>query len=232
MQVELWQIDKPIPYSRNARTIPAQAVEKVAASIREFGFRQPIVVDLEGFVVVGHARLLAARKLGLAEVPVHVADNLTPAQIKAYRLMDNRSHQETDWDNELLSVELADLQSLAVDLSLTGFDDTEIESLLAAGAAPDLEDDDTPPEPHENPVTVTGDLWAIGDHRLLCADCRDPDAVARLFAGKRANIVVTSPPYASQRKYDESSGFPRSRRTYPDCAGARRFVLSQHQRAL
>src|SRR4029077_6386054 len=105
LNIALWPIDKPIPYARNARKLSAQAVDKVAASIKEFGWRQPIVVDGAGVIICGHTRLLAARKLGLNEAPVHVADNLTPAQVRAYRLLDNRSHEETDWDFDLLGLE-------------------------------------------------------------------------------------------------------------------------------
>src|SRR5580692_10666177 len=107
-----WPIDKPIPYARNSRKIPERAIDKVAASIQEFGWRQSIVVDKDGVVICGHTRLLAAKKLGLQEVPVHVADNLTPAQVKAYRLMDNRSHEDTDWDLDLLGPEMEDLAGL------------------------------------------------------------------------------------------------------------------------
>ena len=112
MLIEQWPIERVIPYARNARTITPAAVDKVAASIQEFGWRQPIVVDAQRVIIAGHTRLLAARKLNLTEVPVHVADNLTPAQVKAYRLMDNRSHDETSWDFELLGPELLDLQNL------------------------------------------------------------------------------------------------------------------------
>src|SRR5437667_8850924 len=115
MKVTLWPIDNVRPYTRNARRIPQRAIDKVAASIQEFGWRQPIVVDHKGVIVCGHVRLLAARKLGLKEVPVHVADNLTPAQVRAYRLADNRSHQETSWDEELLGLELLDLRDIGFD---------------------------------------------------------------------------------------------------------------------
>src|SRR5262245_34038946 len=106
MEVELWPIDRPIPYARNARKIPPAAVDKVAASIKEFGWRQPIVVDSDAVIIAGHTRLLAAQKLGLTQVPVHVATGLTPAQVKAYRLMDNRSHEEATWDMDLLPLEI------------------------------------------------------------------------------------------------------------------------------
>src|SRR5947209_2556027 len=128
LQVGSWPIDQPIPYARNSRKITQRAIDKVAASIKEFGWRQAIVVDVDGVIICGHTRLLAAKKLGLREVPVHVASNLTPAQVKAYRLMDNRSHQETDWDFELLGPELEELRGLDFDLSLTGFDECEIDA--------------------------------------------------------------------------------------------------------
>lgn len=133
MKIEFWPIDKPIPYARNARTISARAVDKVAASIQEFGWRQPIVVDRKGVIVAGHTRLLAAKKLGQKKVPVHVAANLTPAQIRAYRLMDNRSHDESDWDFELLAPELLDLKAMEYDLALTGFEQAQIAELLKEG---------------------------------------------------------------------------------------------------
>src|SRR5277367_6679292 len=131
LKVCMWPIGRPIPYARNSRKIPERAVDKVATSVQEFGWRVPIVVDKDGVVICGHMRLLAAKKLGLLEVPVHVADNLTPAQVKAYRLMDNRSHDDTDWDLDLLGPELEDLAALDFDLSLTGFDQHEIDRLLA-----------------------------------------------------------------------------------------------------
>jgi ParB-like nuclease family protein len=122
MNVEWWSIERPVAYARNARKIPQRAIEKVAASLKEFGWRQCIVVDAQGVIVVGHCRLLAAKSLGMAQVPVHVAADLTPAQCKAYRLMDNRSHEETDWDLDLLGPEILDLKMLDFDLNLTGFD--------------------------------------------------------------------------------------------------------------
>jgi ParB-like chromosome segregation protein Spo0J len=125
------RIDKPVPYARNARNIPQSAVDKVAASIREFGFRQPIVVDKDGTIVAGHTRLQAAQKLGLAEVPVHVVSELTPTQIKAYRLADNRVNQESSFDNELLVLELAELKVEDYELELTGFDLSELCALEA-----------------------------------------------------------------------------------------------------
>src|SRR5262249_6327906 len=131
LDIEMWPVGKPIPYARNARRLSPKAVDKVAASLREFGWRQPIVVDKQGTVIAGHTRLASAKQLGLVEVPVHVAGNLTPAQVRAYRLLDNRSHQETTWDDELLGLELLDLKGLDIDLSLTGFDLGELEAYMA-----------------------------------------------------------------------------------------------------
>src|SRR6266568_3062855 len=128
MEITLTAIETITPYARNARKIPQQAIDKVAASIQEFGWRQPIVVDGAGVIICGHTRLLAALKLGLAEAPVHVAENLTPAQVRAYRLLDNRSHEETSWDVDLLGLELLDLKGMGVDLDLTGFNTDEIDA--------------------------------------------------------------------------------------------------------
>lgn len=160
MRVDLWPIEKPLPYIRNARKISDAAVEKVASSIKEFGWRQPIVVDAEGVIIVGHVRLLAAKKLGLHEVPVHVATDLTPAQVKAYRLMDNRSHDETKWDFDILGAELWDLKSLDLDLKLTGFDQDEMAALMVEKAE-GLTDEDAVPEAPTMPVTRPGYLWVL-----------------------------------------------------------------------
>jgi ParB-like chromosome segregation protein Spo0J len=157
MKIELWPIDKLIPYARNARKIPQGAIDKVAASIQEFGWRQPIVVDGDRVVVAGHVRLLAAKQLGEKKVPVHVATGLTPGQIKAFRLMDNRSHQESGWDMELLAPEMAELQALSIDVALTGFDAEEISKFLDTKTLevkpPDSfkEYDETIPTEHECP---------------------------------------------------------------------------------
>lgn len=196
MEVTIWPVAKIIPYARNARKLSDKSVDKVAASIKEFGWRQPIVVDKDGVIIAGHTRLLVAHKLCMEQVPVHVAQNLTPAQVKAYRLMDNRSNDEAEWDMELLGPELMDLQELDLDLSLTGFDDSEIDAFLAkADASAGLTDEDAVPEAPEHPVTELGDLWILGRHRLLCGDSTSIDAVDRLLAGGLARMVVTSPPY-------------------------------------
>src|SRR5882672_2962567 len=193
LKVCWWAIDKPIPYSRNSRKIPERAIDKVAASIKEFGWRQAIVVDKNGVIICGHTRLLAAKKLGLQQVPIHVADNLTPAQVKAYRLMDNRSHEEAEWDLELLGPELEELRGLDFDLELTGFDDREIDDFLSDPGADDAANA-APPVP-EHPAAMLGDVWVTGEHRLVCGDCTDADAVARLLGTVKPHLMVTDPPY-------------------------------------
>ena len=193
MQIEYWSIDKPKPYLRNARKIPEKAIAKVAKSLAEFGWKQPLVVDSEGVIVVGHTRLLAAKRLGWNEVPVVVASDLTSAQVKAYRLMDNRSHDETDWDLDILNLELNDLSLESIDLALTGFELPEIERALLNG----LDDAaaDACPEVPEKPVTRLGDVWVLGKHRLACGDATSAENVATLLDGAKPLLMVTDPPY-------------------------------------
>jgi ParB-like chromosome segregation protein Spo0J len=196
MEVTMWPLEKIIPYARNARKIPATAVDKVAASVKEFGWRQPIVVDRGGVIICGHTRLLAAQKLGLKTAPIHVADNLTPAQVRAYRLLDNRSHEETTWDEDLLGLELLDLKGIGLDLDLTGFNLQEIDELLARAERSDgLTDPDAVPEVPEQAVSRPGDLWVLGDHRLLCGDATTPGAYERVLVKGYANMVFTDPPF-------------------------------------
>ena len=192
MNIEAWATEKPIPYARNARKISDMAVDKVAASIKEFGWRQPIVVDGEGVVIAGHTRLLAAKKLNLKHVPVHIATELTPGQVKAYRLMDNRSHEEARWDEELLELELFDLKGLDLDLGLTGFNSNEIDNLLLKE---EYEKADAVPPVPESPTLLPGDLWLCGPHRVLCGDCTKPEAVAQLLNNMQPILMVTDPPY-------------------------------------
>jgi len=190
-------LEKIVPYARNPRK-NASAVAAVAASIREFGFRQPIVVDGNMVVLAGHTRLEAARQLGLETAPVHVAKGLTDAQAKAYRLMDNRSGETAEWDEELLALELGDLADAAFDLDLTGFSEEEIGGLLAALAADGIgprEGEDEVPEPPADPVSRPGDLWRLGGHRLLCGDSTAAADVRRLLGGATPHLMVTDPPY-------------------------------------
>src|SRR5947207_6304121 len=165
MQVTMRPLASIRPYQNNPR-VNDPAVKAVANSIREFGFRQPIVVDEAGVIVVGHTRYKAAMELGLTEVPVHVAVGLSPAQAKTYRLADNQTARLSGWDYELLPVELAELKEMDFDLGLTGFSADELTELLAAGADPGLTDPDAIPEPPDAAFTQPGDLWVLGEHRL------------------------------------------------------------------
>jgi len=191
--VETWPIDRPKDYSKNARKWSARAVEKVAASIREYGWRQPVVVDASGVLVIGHLRRSAGKFLGLTEVPVHVAHDLTPAQIRGLRLADNRTNQEAEWDETLLALEIAELGGLDFDLSLTGFDVHELDSLLR-DPLDEERAEQAPPLP-EVAVTCPGDLWLIGPHRLLCGDATSAEAVARLLGERKPRLMVSDPPY-------------------------------------
>jgi DNA modification methylase len=187
----MWTLDRIKPYPRNARKIPQAAVDKVAASIQAYGWQQPIVVDTAGVILVGHVRRLAALKLGLAEAPVHVAAGLSEAQARAYRLADNRSHEEAKWDDGLLALELRELQALSPDL-FTAFDVRDLNRLLRSGPADG--EDDIPAFP-QAPVSRVGDLWQLGEHRVLCGDATDAGDVARLLEERRPGLMITDPPY-------------------------------------
>jgi DNA modification methylase len=192
LAVESWPVARPIPYATNARKLSSRAVTKVAASLKTFGWRQPIVVDEHDVIIAGHTRLLAALKLEMTTVPVHVATGLTPEQVRGYRLMDNRSAQETDWDTNLLAPELQELALAEFDLSLTGFEQAEIVALIATSSVPD---DDAIPDPPARPVTILGDLWLLGAHRVLCGDSAQADVVNILMGSEKAGLVLSDPPY-------------------------------------
>lgn len=193
MQIEMRRLTEITPYPDNPRQNDA-AVEAVASSIREFGFRQPIVVDEAGVIIVGHTRYKAAVKLGLEFVPVHVAVGLTPAQAKAYRLADNQTATLATWDDDKLAAELIALQGLDFDLALAGFSAEELARLLAPPTEP-LTDPDAIPEPPDEPTTRPGDLWRLGRHRLLCGDSSQAQDVDRLLGGQPIHLVNTDPPY-------------------------------------
>jgi DNA modification methylase len=193
MLVEMRPIGSVRPYENNPRHNDA-AVDAVVASIREFGFRQPIVVDEEGVIVVDHTRYKAAKKLGMEMVPVHVAVGLTPAQLKAYRLADNQTAQLSGWDDDKLVQELAQLQEMDFDVALTGFSEEDLQRLLGPVNEP-LTDPDDIPEPPDEAITQAGDLWILGDHRLLCGDSGKAEDVDRLLDGAPIHLVNTDPPY-------------------------------------
>ncbi len=190
-KLEHWPIERLKPYDRNPRTHSPEQISKIAASLLEFGWTNPILVDGEAGIIAGHGRLLAAQELGMETVPVIVLPHLTEAQKRAYVIADNRLALDAGWDEELLAEELKALGDLDFDLELIGFDLDELHDLLE-----DEDAEETPaPEPPEDPVTRAGDLWILGDHRLLCGDSSDPAAVDRLLAGAPIHLVNTDPPY-------------------------------------
>lgn len=194
MQVTLRSIKEIQPYEKNPR-INDDAVDAVAASIKEFGFRQPIVVDSDDVIICGHTRYKAAIQLGLEKVPVHVAKDLSPEQIKAYRIADNKTAELAEWNYDLLPIELGELEACNYDLDLLGFNQEELAQLLDPGVEEGLTDPDEVPEPPDDPITQPGDLWILGDHRLLCGDSSNPTDVDRLLDGAVVDLVNTDPPY-------------------------------------
>jgi DNA modification methylase len=194
MKIELRPIDFIRPYEHNPRLNDA-AVDAVAASLREFGFRQPVVVDGDGVIVVGHTRYKAALKLGIEKIPVHVAKDLTPAQARAYRIADNQTATLAEWDAELLPIELAALQAAQFDLDLLGFTPDELAKFMGEELKQGLVDPDEIPSPPDGATTQPGDLWLLGDHRLLCGDSSKPEDVDRLLDGAPIHLVNSDPPY-------------------------------------
>tara|TARA_R100000951_G_scaffold27978_1_gene24007 strand:- start:1298 stop:2485 length:1188 start_codon:yes stop_codon:yes gene_type:complete len=170
-------------------------VSKIASSIKEFGFLNPVITDGQKGIVAGHGRLMAAQKIGMDEVPTIDASHLTEAQRRAYVIADNRLALDAGWDDEMLKIELGDLDADGFDLSLTGFDLDEIASLTADEPTEGLTDEDAVPDAPEQPITVEGDVWLLGRHRLMCGDSTSIDAVDKLMDGRKANICFTSPPY-------------------------------------
>jgi DNA modification methylase len=196
LAVEHRPINALIPYARNARTHSDAQVAQIAASIREFGFTNPILVDGENGIIAGHGRLLAARKLGLAMVPVIELAGLSTSQRRAYILADNKLALNAGWDNDMLAAEVADLAGMGIDLDVAGFGAGEIDKLLdlhQQGGAPSFPDE--APEPPADPVTRPGDLWRLGPHRLLCGNATNPEDLQRVLDGGLANMVFTDPPY-------------------------------------
>ena len=191
MNIILQKTNKLIPYHNNPRK--NQAVDKVASSIKEFGWQQPIVVDESNVIVVGHTRYQAAQKLGLKEVPTHIAKGLTESQIKAYRLLDNRANQDALWDDEMLKIEIKGLEELDIDLKLTGFTDKELDNLLFEEKE-GLTDEDKIPEPPKEPITNLGDIWELGNHKLMCGDSTLIENLEKLCLEK-ADMIFTDPPY-------------------------------------
>ena len=196
-QMEMVPIEKLVPYINNARTHSPEQITKLRASLREFGFINPVIIDKDYGVIAGHGRLMAAKEEGIKEVPCVLADHLTEAQKKAYILADNRMAMDAGWDEELLRIEIEALQAEAFDVGLTGFDEKEIADLFSGGDGNGAEDDDFDlSEALEKASFVKrGDLWKVGRHYLMCGDATDAADVTFLMNGKRANLIVTDPPY-------------------------------------
>lgn len=188
-------IDKLVPYARNARTHSKEQILQLRASLREFGFVNPVIVDKDLNIIAGHGRILAAKEEGVKEVPCVFAEHLSEAQKRAYIIADNRLALNAGWDAEMLSVEISDLQSVDFDISLLGFDDAELNKLL--GDIDDVQEDDfdVDAELQKPATTKLGDLWLLGNHRLVCGDSTKADTFTLLMDGKLANLVVTDPPY-------------------------------------
>jgi len=194
-EIEYLETEKLVPYARNSRTHSDEQVQQIMGSIKEFGFTNPILVDAEGLIIAGHGRTMAAQRLGMKEVPCLRLGHLTESQKKAYVIADNKLALNAGWDDEMLRLELADLQDADFDLSLTGFDDDELNALLATAVEEGLTDEDAVPEVPETPVTVEGDVWVLGRHRLMCGDSTSIDVVDALLAGNAIDLVFTDPPY-------------------------------------
>ncbi|HOQ06024.1 MAG: DNA methyltransferase [Anaerohalosphaeraceae bacterium] len=193
--IELRGIETLRPYEHNPR-LNDGAVDAVADSLQEFGFRQPIVVDSDGVIVCGHTRYKAALKLGLAKVPVHVAKDLTPEQIRAYRIADNKTADLAEWNYEILPIELSELMEAGFDMSLLAFDEKELTQLLNAAEVKQGNcDPDQIPDPPDEPITQSGDLWVLGNHRLLCGDAGSQEDLDRLLDGQVIHLINTDPPY-------------------------------------
>ena len=194
MKIEIADISSIKPYENNPRKLSEKAIETVAMSLKEYGFRQPIVVDKDRIIVVGHTRFRASKKLGFKEVPITIADNLTPEQINAYRIADNRTSEESEWDSELLKMELKELDLKDFDLELTGFNEDQLNSLLFEEEE-GLTDENAVPELPEEPISKLGDIWKMGNHKLICGDSTILTTLEKIFGDSKADLLMTDPPY-------------------------------------
>jgi DNA modification methylase len=209
-RIEMWPLERLIPYARNARTHSEAQVAQIAASMLEFGVNNPLLVDSQGGLVAGHGRLLATRKLGLEQLPVVVLDHLSDTQRRAYILADNRLAELAGWDTEMLALELSELEG-EFDISVMGFDEEEVRKLLGDVAEDVAQentgredtDEDTVPEAPVQPVSSHGDIWLLGKHRLICGDSAKSETVSQLMGGEKAALCFSSPPYGNQRDYTQ-----------------------------
>ena len=203
-ELQLVPVDKLIPYINNARTHSPEQVKKLRASLREFGFINPVIVDRDFNVIAGHGRILAAKEEGITEVPCVFADHLSEAQKKAYIIADNRMAMDAGWDEELLRVEIESLEAADFDPLLTGFDEAELSKLFDEGNETKDDDFDVESELENPPLTKPGDIWLLGRHRLICGDSTNPTIIDTLMNGKKANLIITDPPY--NVNYEGSAG--------------------------
>ncbi len=214
MNIELWELGRIRPYDKNPRQND-QAVEAVTRSVLEWEFWHPIVVDADGVIIVGHTRYKAAQKLGLEKVPVHVAKDLSPELVKAYRIVDNKTAELAEWNYELLPIELGELAGMNYDLGLLGFSEEELAKLLDPGVKEGLCDSDEVPEPPDEAITRPGDLWVLGEHRLLCGDAGKAEDVDRLLDGNPVHLVNTDAPYNVRVEPRSNNAIAAGLSTYP-----------------
>jgi DNA modification methylase len=194
MKIEIADITSIKPYENNPRKLSETAIEKVAMSLKEYGFRQPIVVDKDRVIVAGHTRFRASKKLGLKQVPVSIIDNLTDEQINAYRIADNRTAEESEWDNELLKMEIKELEAKDFKLDLLGFNEDQLNDILFEEKQ-GLTDEDEVPEAPEEPISKLGDIWKLGNHRVMCGDSTIIDEIDKLTEKQKPDMIFTDPPY-------------------------------------
>lgn len=199
LKIETWPIDKMINYARNARLHSEDQVKAIAASIKEFGFINPCLVDPDGVLIAGHGRVMACRSLGIDKVPVIKLGHLTENQIKALRIADNALPAAASWSTELLRAELLELKAADYPIELLGFDDVQLVSFMAM---PSGEDPERTPEPPIIPVSRPGDLWLLGKHRILCGDSTKAEDVERVLGGHKSNLAVTDQPYGVEYDAD------------------------------
>ena len=224
MKVEQTNIDELIPYASNSRTHSEEQVAQIAASIKEFGFNNPVLLDGDNGIIAGHGRTLAARKLGLKEVPTIELAHLSDSQRKAYIIADNKLALNAGWDMELLSLEMGDLKDDGFDLSLLGFDDTELANIFVEKTE-GLTDPDAVPDMPDNPVTKEGDVWLLGKHRLMCGDSTSIDAVDKLMDGQKADMVFTDPPWNVNYGAVATPKYKKGRQILNDSMGDEEWAL-------